>query len=264
MDNANFENNNQVKSENIEKTDQQIKKRPIQKQNENEQNQENNNEQEGEEEEESEYEYEYVASTGLYVIVSIVLIAFIGFIIFINLNYPMSKHVKEMFIGSLIDFENQFFMKKVYIAAICIFVIFQVVNSISLIISRYLKADTGNSNNKDLNELAGSSVIGAFIIAGIIFPIVEELIFRKLVFGVISHFSIILAYIVSSFVFAFYHFEFSIEKLKEEIYRFPVYLFAGIMFAYVYDYTDCILATMLGHILNNSYTVILSLMGILN
>jgi len=175
----------------------------------------------------------------------------------------MSKHLKQMFIGSLIDFKNQFFMKKVYIAAVGIFIVFQIFTTITQILIKYIQPDASNSTNKDLNDFAGSSVIGAFIIAGIIFPVGEELIFRKLLFGILNHFSTLLAFIVSSFVFAFYHFEFSIQKLKEEYIRFPIYLFAGLMFAYVYNDTGCILATMLGHILNNSYTVILSLLGVL-
>jgi len=270
MENTNIINNDDVTENIIQQPNQELKKRQIPKK-ENDEDILNNtqpeNEQgegEKEEEEDSEYEYEFAPTTGFYIVVIGAILAIIAFIIFINLNYSTSKSVKSWLIGSLIDFKNQFFLKKVYIVAICSFIFFQIATAISDAIIKHFKLDSTNSNNKDLNDLSSSSIIGAFIIVGIIFPIGEELVFRKLIYGLVSLLSNFLAYIISSFLFAFYHFEFSIDKLKEEIARFPLYLLAGVMFAFVYDYTGCILTSIIAHILNNSKTVILSLVGVLN
>jgi len=268
MESANVDENDNV-TENVTQQDQEIKKRLIPKgkdgdeildnaQLENEQGEEDG------EDEEEEYEYEFAPTTGFYVLCIGIILAIIAFIVFINLDYAASKTVKSWLVGSLVDFKNQFFMKEVYIAAICTFIFFQIATAISNTIIQHFQLDSTNSNNKDLNELSSSSVIGALIIVGIIFPIGEELVFRKIIFGLVSLLSKYLAYAVSSLLFAYYHFEFSLEKLKEEIARFPLYLLAGVMFAFVYDYTGCILATMLAHILNNSKTVVLSLIGVLN
>ncbi|ORX69816.1 Abi-domain-containing protein [Anaeromyces robustus] len=260
----NDDNDYKLATDNVAQPDQEIKKRPIKKQIDNEEiNEKNENVEggEGEEEEESEYEYEFVPTTGFYVVIGTILLAIIGFIIFINLDYPMSKKVKGMFISSLIDFKNQFFMKKVYIAAILAFIFIQVATAISSEIVERINPDAVNSNNRDLNDFSNSSMVGAFIVAALCFPIGEELFFRKFLFGIINHFSKILAYLISSFVFAFYHFEFDFTKLKEEFTRFPLYLLSGFTFAYVYDYTGCILASIIAHFLNNTKAVILSFLG---
>jgi len=270
MENTNINKNGNVTENITQQPDQEFKKRQISKKENDEgilnkaQPENEQGEGEKEEEEESEYEYEFAPTTGFYIVVIGAILAIIAFIIFINLNYSTSKSVKSWLIGSLIEFKNQFFMKKVYITAICAFIFFQIATAISNSIIQHFQLDSANSNNKDLNDLSNSSVIGAFIIVGIIFPIGEELVFRKFIYGLVSLLSNFLAYVISSFLFAFYHFEFSIEKLKEEIARFPLYLLAGVMFAFVYDYTDCILASIFAHILNNSKTVVLSLVGVLN
>ncbi|OUM67969.1 hypothetical protein PIROE2DRAFT_58369 [Piromyces sp. E2] len=264
MENTNIDNNDKTTKETVAQPDQELKKRPIQKHNEEEEEKPliNENEQgEGEGEEESEYEYEL--STGFYITGVCIVLAIIAFIVFMYLDFPLSKKCRGWFIGSLIDFKNQFFMKKVYIYALCAFLFFQVATAISDFIVERINPEASNTNNKDLNDLSKSSIIGAFLLLGIIVPIGEELVFRKLIYGILSYLSKILAYAVSSFLFAFYHFEFSFEKLKEEITRFPLYLLAGIMFAYVYDATGCILSTMIAHILNNTKTVVLSVLGVL-
>jgi membrane protease YdiL (CAAX protease family) len=263
MEYTNINNNDKATKENVAQPDQELKKRPVQKHSEEEKPLENENIEGGEGEEEEESEYEYELSTGFYVVGVSIVLAIIAFIVFINLDFPMSIKCKSWFVNSLVDFKNQFFMKKVYIYAIGAFLFFQVATAISDIIVERINPEATNSNNKDLNDLSKSSMIGAFLILGLIIPIGEELVFRKLIFGILSHLSKILAYAVSSFLFAFYHFEFSFEKLKEEITRFPLYLLAGIMFAYVYDTTGCILSTMIAHVLNNTKTVILSVIGVL-
>ena len=267
MESADVDKNDKL-TENGTQQDQELKKRLIPKRENVDDTfditQPENKQGEEAEEEEEEYEYEFVPTTGFYILCFSIILVIVIFIIFINLDYSASKIVKNWLVNSIVDFKNQFFMKEVYIAAICTFIFFQVATAISNTIIQHFQLDSTNSNNKDLNNLSSSSVIGALIIVGIIFPIVEELIFRKLIFGLVSLLSKYLAYAVSSLLFAYYHFEFSIEKLKEEIARFPLYLLAGIMFAFVYDYTGCILATMLAHILNNSKTVILSIIGVLN
>ena len=75
----------------------------------------------------------------------------------------------------------------------------------------------------------------AFIFLGLIGPIAEELAHRAGVFKALSKVNIILAYIVSSIIFAFLHFGWSNPNYIAEWLNFPLYFVSGLVLAFTYD-----------------------------
>jgi len=249
------------KEETYVKPDQELKQRIVEKPEETEETKEKIQKGEGEEEDDDEYEYVEVPIVNYYVVALVGAILLILAIVLLNLNNPYSQKMKTIIINDIVGFKNQFFMPKVYKYAVIAFIVFQVVDRIYNLIS---PPDAKNSSNDDLRELVDLSAINAFLIAGIAVPIFEEIMFRKIMFRFIYMFSKPLAYIISSVVFSYYHFEFKWENLKKELFRFPLYTFAGLLFAYVYEYTGfSLLTSIIAHCLNNSFTVILGLFGVL-
>jgi len=149
--------------------------------------------------------------------------------------------------NDLIQFSHQFLKKRVYIVG---FIAFLCTRTVDYIASSILKIED-NSNEKLVSEFANQSV--PFLIYGCVMgPILEELVFRKFIFGRIRKHSKIAAYIVSSFLFSFIHFLANLKEFFNEIAVFPVYFIIALILAFAYDYDSYILASMIGHILQNS------------
>ncbi|KAL6613270.1 Abi-domain-containing protein [Neocallimastix californiae] len=151
-----------------------------------------------------------------------------------------------------VNFFKQFLLPRVYITALISAVVIISFSIIYSIILNKVLTDVNNSNEEKLNETYEKYPVIAYVCICIIAPIFEELIFRGLIFGLIKKFSVVLAYIVSSFLFAFAHFEFEFSTLISEIYYFPFYFITGVIFAYTYNYDGYLLASILSHILNNT------------
>jgi len=91
-------------------------------------------------------------------------------------------------------------------------------------------------------------LIGIIVIA-IIPAILEELLFRGIIFGISEQNSKMFAVIFSTFVFALLH---------SDIFVFPGLLFLGIMTVVVMIRTNSIYAAMLYHFINNAATFLVS------
>ena len=94
------------------------------------------------------------------------------------------------------------------------------------------------------------------IFLGIIGPITEELAHRAGVFKSLSKVNKILAYIVSSLIFAFLHFGWTNPNYITEWINFPLYVVSGAVLAFAYDKYS-IVASSTAHITNNLYSVII-------
>jgi len=161
-----------------------------------------------------------------------------------------------------VNFFKQFLIPRVYITAVISFIVILAINFINgIILSNTLNVET-NSNEEAIDEVTKINPVFVTIYVCIIGPIIEELIFRQLIFWFINKFSKILAYLVSSFLFAFAHFSFSFSTLIAEIYYLPIYFIMGALLAYTYDYDGSppsyTLSTTDGinlyEVLNDSYT----------
>ncbi|MGM9986886.1 MAG: lysostaphin resistance A-like protein [Bacillaceae bacterium] len=113
-----------------------------------------------------------------------------------------------------------------------------------------LKIDPGSENTQDLVRIAKLSP--AFIIVTcIVGPILEELVFRKVIFGTIyNRTNFIIAGLLSSLIFAVVHFDFT---------HLLVYTAMGFTFAFLYVRTKTILIPIFVHAAMNSFVMLLQL-----
>jgi membrane protease YdiL (CAAX protease family) len=104
------------------------------------------------------------------------------------------------------------------------------------------------------NQISGAEGILAqpfryFISACIIAPILEEIIFRGIIFGLFAKINRILAYIVSSLAFALLHMDFSAHWISEA-FGFAIYFLSALIFAFAYEKKG-ITASVPAHATNN-------------
>lgn len=90
-----------------------------------------------------------------------------------------------------------------------------------------------------------------FIIPAVVGPILEELVFRKVIFGSFyKRMNFFFAAILSSIIFAILHLDFS---------HILIYSAIGFVFAYLYMQTKRIIVPIIVHMLMNTITVIVQL-----
>lgn len=119
--------------------------------------------------------------------------------------------------------------------------------SIAIQIEIYFGAQAGSENTEAILSLIKNAPI-FFFVPSIIGPILEETVFRKIIFGTLyQKYDFHIAAIVSSLVFSLAHFEFEHVLL---------YFAVGFVFAYLYYKTKHILVPILSHILMNTSVIV--------
>ncbi|KAA0543387.1 CPBP family intramembrane metalloprotease [Bacillus sp. BGMRC 2118] len=110
--------------------------------------------------------------------------------------------------------------------------------------------EPGSENTEFLVEIA--TVTPLFIIVtSIIGPILEEVIFRKILFGSLyKRFNFIIAAIISSIIFAIVHMDFT---------HILIYTAMGFTFAYLYVKTKRIIVPIIAHVSMNTFVVLVQL-----
>lgn len=104
--------------------------------------------------------------------------------------------------------------------------------------------DPGSENTADLMAIAKLSPIMIIVIA-LIGPILEEFVFRRVVFGSMIQFqNFWISAIISALVFAAIHFDFT---------HIILYTICGLIFAFLYYKTKRLLTSIVAHILLNSF-----------
>ncbi len=142
------------------------------------------------------------------------------------------------------------YVNYVYVAIVAIFgsITFNTLISFSNLINFF------PGYNEVAEFLYDESLLVQILGVAIVIPIVEELIFRGLIFKRMSTYAkTSTAVIISSLIFAVYHF-----NVVQGIYAFLV----GIIFAIVYDRYNNLLAPCLAHIAANGTSVFLSETGL--
>ncbi|MGM9949318.1 MAG: lysostaphin resistance A-like protein [Lysinibacillus sp.] len=110
--------------------------------------------------------------------------------------------------------------------------------------------EAGSENTATLVEVAKLAPVMILVIA-IIGPILEEFVFRRVVFGsFIQTQGFWLSAIISSVVFAAIHFDFT---------HILLYTICGLIFAFLYYKTKRLLTSIVAHILLNSFVCIVNL-----
>ncbi len=119
-----------------------------------------------------------------------------------------------------------------------------------------------NANQEAVEALLWGSPAAAFVSAVLCAPIVEELLFRGLIFGLIHKKSRALAYVVSMLLFSAAHVAAGLlsgEPLLVLALNLVTYLPMGFALAWTFERTRTIWAAILLHMLNNGLALVLLL-----
>ncbi|WP_273854126.1 CPBP family intramembrane glutamic endopeptidase [Guptibacillus spartinae] len=112
-----------------------------------------------------------------------------------------------------------------------------------------LGIDPGSENTEMLIEVAKASPI-FIIVTSIIGPILEEIVFRKVIFGSLyKRFNFWIAGILSSVIFAAIHFDFS---------HLLIYTAMGLTFAFLYVKTKRLIVPIIAHMTMNTFVVLIN------
>lgn len=113
----------------------------------------------------------------------------------------------------------------------------------------------GDGSNVVAELLVGSNPIPRIIVIGILAPIFEELIFRKLLIDRLSRYGSFIAIIVSGLFFGLFHGNFS---------QFFFATGIGFLFAFLYSKTGKIHLTIILHMIVNMYTSVITTTAVQN
>jgi uncharacterized protein len=103
------------------------------------------------------------------------------------------------------------------------------------------------NTNQLLNSVKSSP--GMIVIICLVCPILEEIIFRKMIYDSLKRkIGMLAAATVSAFLFSLIHFDFA---------NLLVYVFIGLIFSWIYIKSKSILAPIVAHVLMNSIVLII-------
>lgn len=119
--------------------------------------------------------------------------------------------------------------------------------SIAGMIEQMVGIKTGSENTQEIMSLI-NEVPAVIIVSSIAGPILEELIFRKIIFGSLyKRFNFFISALISSIIFGLAHFE---------LVHILLYSAMGFTFAFLYVRTNRIIVPMFAHIAMNTLVVI--------
>lgn len=122
--------------------------------------------------------------------------------------------------------------------------------SLAALVEKALGIDPGSENTKMFIMIAETAPVAILSIA-IFAPILEELIFRRVIFGsLVQTTNFFIAGSVSAIVFALIHFDFT---------HILLYAVSGFIFAFLYFKTKRILTSIIAHMLLNGFVVLIQL-----
>lgn len=115
-----------------------------------------------------------------------------------------------------------------------------------------LGVDPGSENTAQFIEIAHAVPLAVFSIV-LFAPILEEFIFRRIIFGtLLPKTNFFVAASVSAIVFAIIHFDFT---------HILLYAVSGFIFAFIYYKTKRILASIISHMMLNGFVVLFQFYG---
>lgn len=167
-------------------------------------------------------------------------------------------------IGNLI---KKFRFLRTYIAAaVCVISIIAFNNIYSIVLNLIKTPVVDNINETNVVDLTTAYPAASIIFFGIIGPICEELTYRVGLFSLCNKKSRVLAYVISTIVFAFIHFNFdaflsenfNASLVINELLNLPFYLYAGFAFSYLYDHYG-FESSVSAHITNNLISLLVSI-----
>lgn len=134
-------------------------------------------------------------------------------------------------------------------------------NAIGNSIVKLFVDQSSSVNQQQVETLAKSIPAIMFFVTGFLAPLGEELIFRGLIFTGLRKYNRFLAYAVSAFLFGFIHVMNSVfaGNILEMVQMIP-YACSGLVFAYIYETTDNIWGSILTHMTNNIFAMLVILL----
>ena len=125
---------------------------------------------------------------------------------------------------------------------------------LAILLSAFLPQE--NPNNEAILNLAKAHRGRILAITMVLAPLLEELIFRGGIFGLLRRWNRLLAYLVCMLVFGLYHtWQYALEDPLFWLYLLQ-YLPAGYLLCRSYEKTECIWTSVLLHMLNNSVSLL--------
>ncbi len=119
---------------------------------------------------------------------------------------------------------------------------------IAVLIETSIGIEPGSENTEEIIQLIELFPL-LIIVSSILGPIIEEIVFRKVLFGMLyNRFSFIVAALISSLLFALAHFDFT---------HLILYTAMGIVFSYLYVRTKRIIVPIIAHVMMNTIVVVL-------
>ena len=127
-----------------------------------------------------------------------------------------------------------------------------------------LKNSTVNANQQELIRIANDSPLTFLILAVIIAPLIEELIFRYYLYKKLESKGFILATIVSTFLFSIIHIlpSLTTNTFAQDIFTLPAYLLPSLVFAFAYYQTEKLAVPIFAHVAFNLVSAIVILLPI--
>lgn len=110
------------------------------------------------------------------------------------------------------------------------------------------KIEAGSENTQDIVKLMKQAPL-FFVVPALVGPILEELVFRKVIYGSLAKkFNVYFAAIVSAAIFAVAHMELT---------HFLVYFSIGLVFTFLYAKTKRIIVPIIAHMSMNGFVLII-------
>ncbi|MGY4691183.1 CPBP family glutamic-type intramembrane protease [Salibacterium sp. K-3] len=135
-------------------------------------------------------------------------------------------------------------------AVLGIFLVF-LAQYIAILIEMAIGIEPGSQNTQDILSIVEMFPVFAVIVA-VIGPILEEIVFRKVLFGTFyRHFNFVISALLSALIFSLVHFDFT---------HVLIYTAVGFAFSYLYVKTGRILVPIVAHVAMNSYAILVQVM----
>ena len=173
------------------------------------------------------------------------------YILFFMMNYMRENFVRKWNPG----------WGRTILISIGLYLLFNII--INLVLSNFTD-NLINPNQEAVNDSVMMNTPAMFAVAVLMGPIVEEVLFRGIVFGTIREKRPVAAYVVSALVFAFYHlWQSAVIAGDWSVFIYAVqYLPIGVVLAWTYERTGSIWGSISLHMLINTLAVAASASGI--
>lgn len=169
--------------------------------------------------------------------------------------------LKDFFIESFVAFKEKLFDNIIWSCSAGIGIVYGLSIFANIIVMLLLgNQNQGSANQQIFETYLSSQPILMFIQAVIFAPILEELLFRGIIFRTLREKGKVLAHVVAAGLFGFLHVYAGLfaGDITQLVHLIP-YVLMGFAFGYVYEKKGTIFVPILVHALNNFIAILLSL-----